>query len=172
MISRFRKNPFLPVNLLMAVLLTCVFFSRDLSAANEKKITDYKGVYLDLGGKKVKAATRGRVLFLNFWASWCAPCLFEIPVINRLKDKYGEKVDFVGISLDDMEPAKVGIFVRKYKIQYKVGVATKGLAEEFKVTSVPATFIFKADGGFHKRLDGPQKSEVFEAEILAALSGS
>jgi thiol-disulfide isomerase/thioredoxin len=71
------------------------------------------------GGAQTLEPWRGRVLVVNFWATWCAPCREEIPVFVRMQERYGAQgLQFVGIAID--QPDKVADFAREFRINYPV----------------------------------------------------
>ena len=74
----------------------------------------------DMEGKsQALAQWRGKVLVVNFWATWCSPCLKEIPEFVRMQDKFGNQgLQFVGIAIDN--PVKVREFAAKYRMNYPV----------------------------------------------------
>ncbi|MBI2295324.1 MAG: TlpA family protein disulfide reductase [Betaproteobacteria bacterium] len=71
------------------------------------------------GGARTLEPWRGRVLVVNFWATWCAPCREEIPVFVRMQERYGAQgLQFVGVAID--QPDKVADFAREFQINYPV----------------------------------------------------
>lgn len=103
---------------------------------------------------------RGRVLVLDFWASWCPPCRDEVPVLVELARQYeGRGVEVVGLSLEDPEEdiETVKAFLKKYNVTYTVGFATNEmfstLAGEGDLP-IPQTFIFDRDGLLRAHLIG------------------
>lgn len=97
---------------------------------------------------------RGKVIVANFWATWCAPCLEEIPAFERLNRKYAPKgAQFVGISIDSAE--KVRAFAREHQVTYPllIGTAdtlqiTAGLGN--RVQALPFTVVLDRGGSAHK----------------------
>jgi thiol-disulfide isomerase/thioredoxin len=84
--------------------------------------------YLDLSGRPRQLTEwHGRVLLCNFWATWCAPCREEMPMLAELREKYTAKgVEFVGIGIDPA--AKLAEFAKSYQIHYPLLVADGGVA--------------------------------------------
>jgi thiol-disulfide isomerase/thioredoxin len=80
----------------------------------------YATTFLDLSGKqRALGEWQGKVVVLNFWATWCAPCLEEIPLFVKLQSKYADKgLVFVGLAIDEGE--KVGPYARKIGINYPI----------------------------------------------------
>lgn len=111
----------------------------------------------DLSSKKVSLSDfRGKVVLLNFFATWCPPCRMEIPELVKISQqkKRGDLV-VLGISLDkDVIPFMLKNFVKEMKIPYPVLMGTEELADHYLITGVPVTVIITKDGKVHKRFDG------------------
>jgi thiol-disulfide isomerase/thioredoxin len=101
---------------------------------------------------------RDRIVVLNFWATWCAPCEKEIPTLVRLHNTYASRgVEFVGASIDDAETQKdIRSFVRRYRIPFRVWLgASEAQQAAFRLgTSIPATVILDRDGRAMFRMVG------------------
>jgi thiol-disulfide isomerase/thioredoxin len=113
---------------------------------------------------------RGKVVVLNFWATWCAPCRDEIPLLVRIQREYGAKggVQVIGASIDepgDRESAEA--FVRRMRINYPVwyGRTTEDMKPLRLATAIPATAVFDRDGRPVFRIIG----EVKEADLTSRL---
>jgi thiol-disulfide isomerase/thioredoxin len=105
----------------------------------------------DVGGAPhTLAEWRGKVLVVNFWATWCAPCREEIPLFVKLQREYGERgLQFVGIAID--EPGKVQPFAQEFGINYPVMVGGLDTAEWSRrlgngAGALPYTLIIGRDG--------------------------
>jgi len=126
----------------------------------------------DLAGKpQAMAQWRGKVLVVNYWASWCAPCVEEMPAFSRLQEKYAARgVQFVGIGIDDVE--KMQAFVRRTPVAYPllVGDAAGSQTPALQVRGLPTTIVIDRDG----RLEGSRLGRIDEATlepILLRLAG-
>jgi thiol-disulfide isomerase/thioredoxin len=112
---------------------------------------------------------RGRVLVVNFWATWCTPCREEIPVFVRLQERYGERgLQFVGIAFDRPEP--VSAFVREFRMNYPVllgGIEAMDLMREAgnRAGALPFTLVLDRSGGIVGRELGRLKEDRLEALI-------
>jgi len=126
----------------------------------------------DLNGKNVSLANfRGKVVILNFWATWCPPCIKEIPDFIELYGQYKDKgFEMVGISLDQAGISVVKPFVQKFKMNYPV-MMTDGQVDKAYggITSIPTTFIIDPAGNIRKKYIGYNEKAVFEADIKALL---
>ncbi|HEX9157853.1 MAG TPA: TlpA disulfide reductase family protein, partial [Syntrophales bacterium] len=86
----------------------------------------YTATRLD-GSKLDLAAEKGKVVFLNVWATWCAPCRAEIPELQKLHDKYASRqFEVVGVSVDEGNGDDVRKFVQEYKMTYPVALDPDG----------------------------------------------
>ncbi|GMR04402.1 MAG: hypothetical protein BMS9Abin23_0299 [Thermodesulfobacteriota bacterium] len=103
----------------------------------------------DLDGKEHSLSDmRGKVVFLNFWATWCDPCKEEMPSMQALSEDLKDKpFVIVAVSIDKDSPAKVREFVEEYKLTFMVLHDRKGrIKERYKTTGVPETFIIDQNG--------------------------
>ncbi len=129
-------------------------------------VKDIEGHDVDL------AAYRGKVVFLNFWATWCGPCKVEIPHFVDLQAKYRDQgVVFLGLSVDDtVEQLKP--FVDEYKINYPVlvGLGNDDVQEAFgPLMGIPTTFVIDRQGSICRKHQGLATAEQFERIIQALL---
>lgn len=90
---------------------------------------------------------RGKVVILNFWATWCAPCRYEIPYFIRLQDEFADDVIFVGISVDDGGWDDVRPFAEEFQINYPLVLDDGEVSEEYGGAYVlPTTFVLDREG--------------------------
>jgi thiol-disulfide isomerase/thioredoxin len=127
----------------------------------------------DVEGKPVASSQfRGKVVVVDFWATWCPPCRTEIPGYVALQKKYGpDGLVFVGISVDgdDSIPA-VKAFVKQFNINYLIVMADDSIQDKFGVTQgYPTTFIIDRDGKVQNKKVGREPTPDYEKEILAVL---
>jgi thiol-disulfide isomerase/thioredoxin len=127
----------------------------------------------DMAGKDVRLADlKGKVVLLNFWATWCGPCRLEIPWFVELQEKYRDKgLSVVGISVDD-PPEALPPFAKQFKINYALvlGVDREDVQNAFgPIVGVPTTVIIGRDGRLCIKHIGPVTKEQFESEIVALL---
>ena len=90
---------------------------------------------------------KGKAVFINFWASWCPPCIAELPNIQRLCDmmKGNDDIAFLMISTEDAKNIRAFMDQRRY--DFPVYVAKNELLNAFGVTAYPATFVLNRSGG-------------------------
>ena len=128
----------------------------------------------DVGGKTVSSADfKGKVVLLDFWATWCPPCRMEIPDFVELQKTYGEKgLVVVGVSLDEEGASVLKPFMKQFGINYLVVLADAEIAKAFGgVASIPTTFIIGRDGriaGQHVGLASKADFEMAIKPLLAA----
>jgi len=127
----------------------------------------------DMNGRDVRLADyKGKVVLLNFWATWCGPCKYEIPMFVEIQDKYRDKgVAFLGLSVDD-EPEKLRPFAAQYNINYPllVGLGRDDVQEAFgPMWGIPVTFMISRDGLICRRQMGIATKEQLEREIRELL---
>lgn len=126
----------------------------------------------DLDGNNVELASyKGKVVLLNFWATWCGPCKAEIPGFVELQEKYKDDLVIVGFSVDD--PAdKAKAFAAEYKINYPIllGEGREDVQESYgPIWGIPASFLISRDGTVCRKHLGIAPKSVFEKEIVALL---
>ena len=124
---------------------------------------------VDLDGRPIdQRAWAGKVVVLNFWATWCGPCRREIPDLIALQERYRDYVVVVGLSVDDGPPASVREYVTAQHINYPVAIASDAVQAQFGgITSVPSTFIVTKDGKITQRHVGLLKADFTEQEVRA-----
>lgn len=113
---------------------------------------------------------KGKVMLLNFWATWCGPCKSEIPSFVELYDKYKNKgLVIVGVSIDD-SPAQLQSFMSEYRMNYPV-LQLKPEVEDFwgPFYGYPTTFVVARDGSICSKHLGPMSKEESEQTIKALL---
>jgi len=127
---------------------------------------------VDLDGRRIdRASWAGKVVVLNFWATWCGPCRREIPDLIDLQERYRDFVVVVGLSLDDGPPELVKQFAQAQKINYPIAIVGPEVQEQFGgINAVPSTFIVNRDGLVTQRHVGLLRAERTEQEVRA-LSG-
>jgi cytochrome c biogenesis protein CcmG/thiol:disulfide interchange protein DsbE len=126
---------------------------------------------VDLEGKAVRIADlRGKLVLLNFWATWCAPCREEIPVFSRWQKTYGQGgLRVVGISMDD-DAASVREFLRRYPAAYPIVMGDAQFAGQLGgALGLPLSYLIDAQGRVIARQQGAVDLPKLEAGIKTRL---
>lgn len=109
----------------------------------------------------------GKVIIVDFWATWCPPCRQQVPVFNALYEKYkSQGLEIVGVSLDRDGAKGVIDFTKKYKMQYTVVMGDADVVSIYGgITGIPTAFILDKKGNLVKKHIGYAEQEVLEEEI-------
>ena len=163
----------------VAVLLLCVF-PLQAAAQDENQPTirfvrnpdaapDFKLPGLD--GKPVTLAdSKGKVILLNFWATWCGPCRAEIPDLVELQNKYKDRLQILGLIVDDDDQDAIQKFIAEFKINYPVALATDAIRFEYGgIPALPTSFVLDAEGRIVQKHEGLRDPVLYETEIRALL---
>jgi len=116
------------------------------------------------------AALGGKVVVVNFWATWCVPCLGEIPGFNKLHRDYAPKgVVVLGVSMDEEGAERVQPFLKKHPMEYSVALGPEPLSKQFALNELPVTVVYDRSGKQLKRFDGFTEAAAIEAAVRQAL---
>jgi thiol-disulfide isomerase/thioredoxin len=123
----------------------------------------------DINGGIVSTADwKGKVVILNFWATWCPPCREEIPELVKLQAMYRDKLQVIGASEDEDGPQKVQQFVKMYRMNYPIVMATRELIDNYGgVPALPTSFVIDPQGRVMTKHTGLYEYEVYEREVRA-----
>ena len=127
----------------------------------------------DLSGRVVNLrANRGKVVLLNFWATWCAPCQVELPRFESWQKQYGAQgFGVIAISMDD-DPGPVRKLVHKLGLDFPVAVGDAALGERYGgVLGLPVTLLIARDGTVVARWQGETPLAGMEEQIKQQLAG-
>ena len=117
--------------------------------------------FLDTQGHGYRYADlEGKWLIVNYWATWCGPCIKEIPELNKIAAEHQDHMHVFGVNFDEPDAEEMQAQVEKMKIEFPVyaidPAVELGIA---KPDVLPTTFVFSADGNLHATLIGPQTED-------------
>jgi len=140
------------------------------AAAPAGPVSDFPKVSKLDGSPFDAAALNGKVVVVDFWATWCVPCVQEIPGFNNILREYGPKgVAVLGVSMDEEGAEKVTPFLKQHPMEYQVALGPQALFQQFKLDELPVTVIFDRNGKQVKRFEGYSKEQEIAAAVQAAL---
>ena len=127
-------------------------------------MTDLQLETIDGGSFKLKDQ-KDKVVLMNFWATWCGPCIQEMPFLTKLHEKYGDKeLQIVAVSIDDSS-SEVGPFAVKNKLNFPV-VHSPALAEQLKAKPIPTTLFIDKQGRLRYRKVGFAEGDERDIEVV------
>ena len=134
--------------------LAPAFDLRDLRGRG-KRLDDYKG----------------KVLLINFWATWCAPCLAEMPDLVKLQKVYGFRgLQIIGVTYPPQNPARVRQIARRLKLNYPILFGNDKMAGDYNVGEVlPTSIVVDREGKIRARILGILEPEEFDEKIRPLL---
>jgi peroxiredoxin len=146
------------------VLPTQVPADNSRKAAPNFTLSDSKGASVRLSDYQ------GRVVLLDFWATWCHGCKTEIPWYMEFQNKYKDKgLSAIGVSMDEDGWKSVKPFVEEQKMNYAIVIGNEGLAKLYAVDALPVTMLIDRNGKIAVSHAGMVDKEAFENEIRVLL---
>ena len=144
---------------LTCCLLALCFTSSAFS--NEIMLEDLNGTSIPL------TSLKGKWVYINYWASWCGPCLHEIPELNRFYEHHKtENIAFCGVNYDGLPLHEQVKLIRKIKLRYpSLADDPKDVLRLGDIQGVPVTFIFNPEGKLHDICYGAQTEKSLSAYI-------
>lgn len=161
------------IPVLFFLLLAC---SGSKEQPKEKRETKKKSTFIEvadftlptLDSDKISLSDfKGKVIILDFWATWCGPCRVEMPGFVELQTEYGERgLQILGVSLDgEIKREEVEDFCRRYYVNYPVLMDNGEVARSFNVIAIPTTYIIDREGNLFKKYIGAREKETFKNDI-------
>jgi thiol-disulfide isomerase/thioredoxin len=143
----------------------------DLPHPAEGALRNLKAIDLD-GQQWTPAEMRGRVVLLDFWATWCAPCLKDVPTYQRLRREHdASQLEIIGVSVDVLDRRGLVSWLNRQQVTWTQIHDRRGysgeLAQQFKVVSLPTTYVFDANG---KMIAANVRGERLLQTVAALLS--
>jgi thiol-disulfide isomerase/thioredoxin len=141
------------------ILFASLFASNNLAAETSFELLEY----------------RGKVVVLDFWASWCVPCRRSFPWMNEMQDKYGDQgLVIVGVNMD-AEPELAQAFLQDFPANFRIIEDANGeLAKKFDVIAMPSSYVINRNGDVVQRHLGfkVKRQDEYEALIRDVLAGT
>jgi cytochrome c biogenesis protein CcmG/thiol:disulfide interchange protein DsbE len=136
---------------------------------NPDPAPDFKLTGID--GKPVTVAgSHGKVILLNFWATWCGPCRAEIPDLIELQNKYQDRLQILGLVVDDDDEDAIKEFAEKFGINYPVAIAGDDIRFQYGgIAALPTSFVLDSQGRIVQKHEGLRDPLLYETEIRALL---
>jgi thiol-disulfide isomerase/thioredoxin len=161
--------------LLLALILTVpACGAAPISGQDARPAPAFELPALD-GGKVSLASLKGKVTVIDFWATWCGPCITEIPEYAKFAAKnQGRGVEVIGIVLESGEPQEIQDFVNEHRISYRQLLGTEQVQDAFGANmGLPTTFVVDGQGNIRSKILGstPGKFEQLQTAVDAALAG-
>jgi thiol-disulfide isomerase/thioredoxin len=152
--------------LVACLLLLCSLLASAQTAKKHLVLKDTNGHSLKLSDYK------GKVVLLNFWATWCPPCRKEMPDLIELQRKYRKAgLQVIGITYPPQKLSDVRKFMRRLKANYPIALGTKNTKLRFTTSDVlPITIVFDQTGEIREVIEGILLPEEFEEKIKPLLS--
>lgn len=144
---------------------TTLMFGQSKTDQITTKTTD--AVFINAKGQKVALSSlKGKVVFVNFWATWCGPCIQEMPSIQTLKDKFkGKDVVFLLVDIDrNFEKSQA--FMDRKKFDLPIYIPEGDIPSAYLGTSIPTTVIFDKSGNMIQRITGVVAYDSAEVETF------
>lgn len=138
---------FTPLGFQAKVFISKHFAGSASPLGSDKQITlgDYSWQIVDANGASLNVENkRGQVVLINFWATWCPPCVAEMPSFQKLFRDYGDEVTFLFVAED--EPEKVNEFLKKKEYSLPVYYSTSQAPADLVAPSIPKTYIIDKEG--------------------------
>jgi thiol-disulfide isomerase/thioredoxin len=141
-----------------------IHFVRNPDVAPDFKLDSLDGKPLTL------ISARGKVVLLNFWATWCGPCRAEIPDLIALQQKYKDQLQIIGLTVDDDDASFIKQVVAKTRINYPVAMTTPEVRVQYGgVAALPTSFVLDTQGRIVQKHEGLRDPALYETEIRALL---
>lgn len=131
-----------------------------------------KATFQRLTGETIALSDlKGKVVLVNFWGTWCVPCLQEIPELVALSHRFkDEGFEVVGIAVDSGRPEDIRSFMAAHGIDYQILIGDLGIVKSrFFVVGFPTSLLIDRQGTIRKRYVGPQTEEVLKHDVESLL---
>ena len=157
--------------LLLAIVLLIVLIAGCTEKGSQGGSVAPNFTLQDMSGKKVTLSDyKGKVVLLEFWATWCPPCRMAIPGLEKLHKAYKEKgLVLLAVSMDQGGWDDVRAFIASYGMTYTVLKGDDDVATQYQVRTIPMTLILNREGKITKRYLGMGDEEELDKDIRSVL---
>ena len=126
------------------------------------------------GGNEVPLNTHmGKAVFLVFWASWCVPCVEEVPNINSIYQRFRhEGLQVISLNVENLSDKKLKRIIQRLRIRYPVGRPSADLMRDFNVNAIPASYLYNRSGALVREWIGPPSAGELNNAVRQALSAA
>ena len=144
--------------------VSVLYFAKDPEAAPPFLVRDLSGNVVST------AALKGKVVLLNFWATWCGPCREEIPEMIKLQARYKDTLQIIGASEDEAPPEQVAKFAQESGMNYPVIMSSAQLEREYGgVAALPTTFLINPEGRVVQKNVGVYPLDFYDMEVRSLM---
>ena len=144
--------------------LPVIRFVRDPDLAPEFKLKEFSGKEVTL------ESSRGKVILLNFWATWCGPCRAEIPELVALQNRYKDRLQIIGLVVDDDDEGEIRKVISSEGINYPIALADPETRFAYGgIAALPTVFVINAEGRVVQKHVGLFDPALYETEVRALL---
>lgn len=167
-----QNKPLIPIILLLlgVALFSLSGFGKIKGQSSSSPAPDF--ALPDLEGKTVRLSDfKGKVIILDFWATWCPPCVHEIPHFIELYEQYKESgFQMIGIAIQSGSESNIRQFVEKHGINYLILMGNREITREYgNINAIPTTFLIDRQGRIVQKYIGYRDKEVFENQLKSLL---
>jgi len=117
------------------------------------------------GGEVTLSDLAGGPVVIDFWATWCAPCVAQIPTFNAFQQEFGDRVTFLAIATDAKGEEVVGPFAESHGIAYPVLIGSEAMAQEWGIMGFPTLFVIDPDGTIREAHVGPVSATALRQAV-------
>ena len=162
----------LPI-LVGALLVACSGEEPSAGVTPPRPAPDFTLKRLD-GDPVTLSDLRGKTVVIDFWATWCPPCEFQVPPLNAVYEAHRNdgNVEILGISVDGVGEAEVAAWVGEKQVQYPILLGDEGLARRFGAMGFPTLVVVAPDGQIHSQHVGLIEQEELEEAIAKLRRGT
>lgn len=140
----------------IAVFVQRTFAFGPSTSGTDEQLSDYDWRIYTMDGEEIDFNdAKNEVTVINFWATWCPPCIAEMPYFQDLYDQYGDDVKFYFVT--DEDPSRIKPFMDKNDYDMPIQIARSAPPELLQSKALPTTFILGKDGGVHVKKKGSAK---------------